>query len=138
MADAPRQVVNHGPTVMSWPIDADGNPMTIVCGSVQELVPTAPFGNVTLGPVTIMQPVPMQPCESIPTDADREARINAARAVQRDVEYVVGTERRKLANALDPGLDLIHPVHGEVFAAPPPGYDQSSMLAHPADVVKSS
>ncbi len=112
-------------TLPSWPVDENGRPMAIVIGSVKDLLPTVQFGNVTLAP-TIMRPVP---------NGTDEELINATREVQRMAEYVCGVERRLLQWALDPSLKFSNPATGEQFAAPPAGYDPSSMPPHPADSV---
>jgi hypothetical protein len=101
-----------GPQIFSWPLAPDGQPMAIVMGSASDLVPTVPFGNVTIGPVSIMRPVPLG------TD---EEMIEAIRGVQRMAQYVCGVERRILQWALDPASKIEHPVTGEEFKGEPAG-----------------
>lgn len=100
--------------------------MVIVTGTVQDKVPTIQYGSVTIGPVTISRPV---------LDGTDEEIINAARQVQRMAEYVCGVERRLLTQALDPASKVVNPATGEQFAAPPSGYDPSTMRQHPADAI---
>lgn len=125
MSDAPKQIVNHSPGITTLPIGPNGKPMAIVSATASNLVPTVAFGNVVVGPVTIMRAV-IDDCE--------ESVINGARQALRDAEYAVGVERRLLDWALDPASMPVHPTTGERFAAPPPGYDPASMPQHPADV----
>ncbi len=124
MADAPKQVVDHSPGITTLPIGPNGKPMAIVSASASNLVPTVAFGNIVVGPVTIMRAV---------VDDGDESVINGARQALRDAEYAVGIERRLLDWALDPASMPVHPTTGERFAAPPAGYDPSSMSPHPAD-----
>lgn len=96
----------RGIQINSWPHDAEGNPMAIVIGAASDLVPTVQFGNVCVGPATIMRPV---------TNDSMEDVIASAREVQKAAEYIVGTERRILQWALDPASKVTHPVTGAEF-----------------------
>lgn len=91
--------------VMSWPTDAEGNPMAIVGGASSDLMPTVQFGNVLVGPVTILRPVPNGTLEEI---------IEAGRQTQRAAEFIVGAERRAIQWALDPASRVINPANGAV------------------------
>lgn len=101
------------PTIASWPVDADGNPMAIVCGAASDLIPTVQYGNILIGPVAIMRPVP--------NGTDDEVAASA-RAVQKITEHVVATERRIIDYALDPSTKIQKPseANGWVGVAPPP------------------
>lgn len=101
------------PTIASWPVDADGNPMAIVCGAASDLIPTVQYGNILIGPVSIMRPVP--------NGTDDEV-AESARAVQKITEHVVATERRIIDYALDPSTKIQKPsqANGWVGVAPPP------------------
>ncbi len=129
MADIARQRVDHGAHVASLPIGLNGKPMVIVTASASNLVPTVPMGNVTIGPVTVMR--------AVEDDGD-ESVINGARRAARIAEYVVGCERRLSDWAMDPASMPVNPATGERFAAPPPGYDPSTMPPHPADVAPAT
>ena len=107
------------------PIGPNGKPMAVVSATASNLVPTVQFGNATVGPITITRAV---------VDEGDQSVINAARAAQRIAEYCVGVERRLLDWALDPASAPVNPATGERFAAPPAGYDPSTMPPHPADV----
>lgn len=107
----------RGIQINSWPHDAEGNPMAIVIGAGSDLVPTVQFGNVVIGPVTIMRPVSNESIERVTEEAS---------AVQKAVEYVVGTERRLLQYALDPASRIQHPITGQEAAAPPQVAQQTS------------
>lgn len=109
----------------TWPHDADGNAMAIVTGSCQDTVPTVQYGAVRLfGSIT--RPVP---------NGTHEDLINELRACQRDAEFCVGIEGRRLIQALNPAYKFVNPATGEhAFAAPPPGYDPASMPPHPGDI----
>jgi len=111
---------------MSWPHDEDGNPMTIIVGSVSDTVKVGEnwvkIGN------EIMRPVPNISDEQI---------INDARQVQRMAEYVVGVERFLLNAEMHGTVIPVHPMTGERFAQAPAGYDSSSMPPHPADAVNA-
>lgn len=109
----------RGIQINSWPHDADGNPMAIVMGAGSDLVPTVTFGNVCVGPVTIMRPVSNESLERV---------IEEAQAVQKAAEYVVGTERRLLQWATDPASRIQHPTTGQEFT----GQDGSPAAAEPA------
>lgn len=107
-----------------YPHDADGNPMAIITVGATDTVPTVQYGSVKLF-ASITRPVP---------NGDHQDLINEMRMAQRDVEVCVGTERRLLQAALDPSYKFVNPVDGQqAFAAPPEGYDPSSMPPHPAD-----
>lgn len=77
-----------------WPRGADGNPMAIVIGQASNLVPTVPFGNVNIGPVAIMRPVPNH------QDIDKLAE--EAAEVQKATQSVVGQERTLIKWNMDP------------------------------------
>lgn len=114
----------------AWPHDEDGRPMAIAIGSVYEVVPTVQYGNVRVGPVTIMRPI---------KNGSRQEQINDTRRVQRDVEFVCGIERRSSQWALA-GMEakIVSPVPPEqAFGAPPSDYDHSSMEPHPADAANA-
>jgi hypothetical protein len=100
--------------------------MSIVTGCASNKVPTVQFGNVTIGPVSFMKPVPL--------DLTGEERINAMREIQREVEYVIGVEQRLLQWAVNPAQKFANPYDGDRFAAPPSGYDPASMPSHPSDM----
>lgn len=89
----------------SLPYDAEGNPMAIVIGTASDLVPTVQFGNILVGPVSIIRPVPNGTMEEITA---------AAREVQKATEFVVGAERRIIQWALDPSSRVVNPSTGEV------------------------
>ncbi len=125
MGDTPAQRVEHTAGITSLPMGPNGKPMAIVMVSASNLVPTVQFGNITIGPVTIMRAV---------IDDGDESVINGARRAARIAEYVVGTERRLSDWAMDPSLMPVNPATGERFAAPPVGYDPATMPPHPADV----
>lgn len=95
------------PSIMAWPTDADGNPMTVVVGAASDLVPTVQFGNVQIGPVTIMRPVV--------DDGDDAKLIEQARFVQKMAEFVVGAERRIIQWATNPASRVINPATGEAL-----------------------
>jgi hypothetical protein len=80
--------------------------MTVVIGAASDLVPTVPFGNVQIGPVTIMRPVV--------ADND-EALLEETRKVQKMAEYVVGSERRIIQWATDPTTRITNPATGQVL-----------------------
>lgn len=105
---------------MSWPHDADGNPMAIVVGSVTDTIKVRENW-VKLGH-DIMRPVP---------NGDDEQLINHAREVQQMAEFVVGSERFLLNQELAGVVLPVNPVTGERFAQAPKGYDPSSMKPHP-------
>lgn len=112
----------------AWPHDADGNPMALVTGSVQDTVPTVQYGSVRLF-ASITRPVP---------NGTHQDLINETRLIQRDAEFCVGVERRALQGALDPNYKFVSPVVDDhQFAAPPNGYDPSSMPPHPADAANA-
>ncbi len=98
--------------------------MAIVMASMSNLVPTVQYGNVQIGPITVMR--------AVEDDGD-ESVTNAARDAARIAEYVVGCERRLSDWAMDPASMPVNPSTGERFAAPPPGYDPATMPPHPAD-----
>lgn len=111
-----------------YPHDGDGRPMVIITAGCTDTVPTVQYGSVKLF-ASVTRPVP---------DGSHQDIINATRALQRDVEVCVGTERRLLQAALDPGYKFVNPVDGQqAFATPPDGYDPSSMPPHPADAVNA-
>lgn len=89
----------------TWPVDAEGNPMAIVVGTVSDLVPTVQYGNVLVGPLQIMRPVPNGTIEQI---------IEEASVVQKAVEFVCGQERRIIQWAIDPSAKVAHPTTGQV------------------------
>lgn len=99
------------PVVQSWPVDEEGKPMTVIVAMASDLVPTVPFGNVTIQS-TIMRPAKVG--EEI-SDADLAVDIVNARKVQKAAEYVVGTERRVLQWALDPATRVTHPTTAAAF-----------------------
>lgn len=100
------------PQIQSWPIDPEsGKPMAVVVAMASDLVPTVPFGNVTIQS-TIMRPVPTDR-DLTPEELTHD--IAAARDIQKVAEYVVGTERRLLQWALDPSSRVQHPVSGVAF-----------------------
>ncbi len=125
MSNTPPQRVDHAPHITSLPMGPNGKPMAIVMCSASNLVQTLQYHNVSVGPVTIMRAV---------VDDGPESVINGAREAQRIAEYCVGVERRLLDWALNPESMPVNPSTGERFAAPPLGYDPSTMPAHPADV----
>jgi hypothetical protein len=88
------------PTVMSWPTEPDGTPMAVVVGAASDLVPTVPFGNVQIGPVTIMRPV---------TNGELDQLIEDGRAVQKAAQFIVGAERRIVQWATDPSSRVVNP-----------------------------
>lgn len=92
--------------VQSWPVNVEGNSMVIVTGTSSDLVPTVQFGNVLVGPVSIMRPIPNGTMEEI---------IEMAIETQRAVEYVVGSERRAVQWAIDPASRVINPATGVEF-----------------------
>jgi hypothetical protein len=100
-----RAELGAGITVHQWPHDADGQPMAIVIGSGSDLIPTVQYGNVLVGPVTIMRPVSNDPA----------LLIEEAAFVQDAAAYVVATRRRLLQYALDPSSRVEHPMTGEAF-----------------------
>lgn len=95
----------RSPLPMHWPHDENGEPMAIVCGAGSDLVPTVTFGNVVIGPVTIMRPV-----KNDPNTLAEEAAFT-----QELASYVVGSRRRLLQWALDPSSRIEHPVTGAVL-----------------------
>jgi hypothetical protein len=125
------------PAIQSWPVDPEtGKPMTVVVAMASDLVPTVPFGNVTIQ-ATIMRPVPT---DRALTPEELTQDIASARDVQKAAEYVVGTERRLLQWALDPASRVQHPVTGtdftgqnEAMGQPPAGAQVSTPPA-PAPV----
>lgn len=94
-----REAVIHLP--QSWPHDEEGKPMCIVVGAASDLVPTVQFGNVNIGPVQIMRPVP--------NHADLDMLAMEARVVELLAQYVVGTERRIFQWATDPTTRIEKP-----------------------------
>jgi len=107
-----------------YPVDARGEPMAVITGSIEDLIPTVAYGNVKIA-ASITRPVP---------NGTDEELVNATRQVLRDVEFVVGCERRLVQHAIDPSIKLASPVPADQqFAAPPPGYDPASMPPHPGD-----
>lgn len=125
------------PAIQSWPVDPEtGKPMTVVVAMASDLVPTVPFGNVTIQS-TIMRPVPT---DRALTPEELSQDIASAREVQKVAEYVVGTERRLLQWALDPASRVQNPVTGEGFTGQneamgqPPAGAQVSAPPVPAPV----
>lgn len=102
------------------PIGVDGRPMTMISMTVSDKVPTVQFGNVVVGPVTLTRYI-----DDLGDDlAGRQHRIDRARELQRDAEFVCGIERRLVQWAVNPETRIQSPVTAEeAFAAPPPGYD---------------
>lgn len=95
----------RGITINSWPHDENGVPMAIAIGAASDLVPTVQWGNVCIGPATIMRPVSNDP----------NRLVEELAFVQDLTQYVVGTRRRLLTWALDPNSRIAHPVTGQVF-----------------------
>lgn len=121
--------------IQSWPTDADGNPMAVFVGMASDLVPTVPFGNVTIQ-ATIMRPVPIgQPID----EGELTQDIENARAVQKAAGYVVGTERRLLQWALDPASRIVNPTTGAEFtgAGETPGQPPAGPAAVESPVAPS-
>lgn len=110
----------------SWPLDADGNPMAIVTGSVSDTIKIRENW-VKLG-CEITRPV---------SNGSDEQIINDARQIQRMSEYVVGVERFLLNAEMHGTVIPVHPMTGERFAQAPASYDPSSMPVHPADVTNT-
>lgn len=120
MADPTKQAEAHGQqlkekaareqlsriVIHQWPMDESGRPMAIVMGAGSDLVPTVQFGNVCIGPVTIMRPVSNESLERV---------IEEGQAVQKAAEYIVGTERRLLQWSIDPSSRITHPTTGAEF-----------------------
>lgn len=107
--------------IMAWPVDENGRPMRIAIGSVTDTTKTREYCSVKIGH-TIMQPIP---------DGTPEEKINASRRLQREVEYIVGTERFLLNQELHGAVMPVNPITGERFAQAPKEYDPSSMEPHP-------
>lgn len=105
--------------ILSWPVDADGNPMVIISGQASEKVPTTQYGNVNIGPVMVMLP--------ISASLSREERILREIELQEEAQYVVARERRLLQWALDPSTKVANPANGAV--ATPAGDVQPESLA---------
>lgn len=82
----------------SWPHDEDGNPMAIIAAQASDLTPTVKFGNVCIGPVMIMRPVPN-------TD-DREEWLARSREILDTVEEVISLERRLITDHADPATKV--------------------------------
>jgi len=110
------------PGVIGWPVDADGNPMAIVTGTASDLVPTVQFGNLMVGPVTIVRPVSNESLESV---------IESAREVQKAAEVVCGSERRIIQWALDPSTKIVNPANGQVMTGTEPGIQQPAEQTQP-------
>lgn len=107
---------------VSMVIGTDGRPMSRIACTVSDKVPTVQFGNVVVGPVTIERYV-----DDLGDGLEgRQHRIDRAREIMRDAEFVCGVERRLLQWALDPASRVQSPVNAEdAFASPPAGYDPS-------------
>lgn len=100
------------PQIQSWPVDPEtGKPMTVFVAMASDLVPTVPFGNVTIQS-TIMRPVPAGEAVDL---AELTQDIENGRQIQKAVEYIVGTERRLLQWALDPQARIQSPTTGAEF-----------------------
>jgi len=111
-----------------YPHDAEGNPMRIITAGCTDTVPTVQYGSVKLF-VSVTEAFPV---------GSREDRINQTRELQRDAQFCVGVERRLLQAAIDPSYKFADPTGGgHPFAAPPPGYDPSSMPPHPDDALNA-
>jgi hypothetical protein len=95
--------------LMQWPCDAEGNPMAIVSGCASDLIPTVQFGNLLVGPVTIMRPVSNESLESV---------IEDAKKTQQAAEFVCGSERRIINWNLDPSTKIINPATGVEMPGP--------------------
>lgn len=102
------------------PVGVDGRPMALISMTVSDKVPTVQFGNVVVGPVTITRYI-----DDLGDDlSGRQHRIDRARELQRDAEFVCGIERRLVQWAVDPSSRIQSPVDAQdAFAAPPVGYD---------------
>lgn len=113
------------------PIGIDGRPMTMISASVSDKVPTVQYGNVVVGPVTIVRYID----DFGDGSEGRQHRIDQARQLQRDAEFVVGIERRLAQYAVDPSSRIGSPIPEiaaqDAFAAAPPGYNPNQISPLP-------
>lgn len=105
------------------PIGANGLPMRRIWATISDKVPTVQFGNVVLTAGA------EEWIENFGTGIEgRQHRIDRTRELMKDVEFVVGVERRLLQWAVDPASKVASPVTAQdAFAAPPQGYDVSQV-----------
>lgn len=116
--------------VAGTPFGLDGRPMCQISATVSDKVPTVQFGNVVVGPVTMTRFIE----DGGDSEEARAARIDQARLLQRDTEFVCGIERRLVQWALDASSKVASPITAEdAFAAPPVGYNGSGVV-DPRDV----
>lgn len=100
---------NSQPQVLSWPVDEDGQPMALVTTMAQELAPTRPMGNITVGPNGCMRPV----------RNDREAIKEAMIDGQALAQFVTAGVRRIITWAIDPSSMVLDPETGQPY----PGHE---------------
>lgn len=106
------------------PFGIDGRPMAMIACTVSDKVPTVQFGNCVVGPITITRYID----DLGDGQEGQQHRIDRARELQRDAEFVCGIERRLLQWAVDPASRIQSPVDAQdAFAAPPAGYDPSKV-----------
>jgi hypothetical protein len=95
--------------MISPPMGANGRPMAMVSGACSDLLPTVQFGNVLIGPVTVMRWV---------EDEGDEQVLEQGSKTQRMAQTIVGSERRILQWAIDPSLRVTTPSGEPVEGVP--------------------
>jgi len=78
-----------------WPRDELGRPMMRVTSAAAELIPTQPFGNVTIGPITVTAFIQDPICGS--DDEWKQEARDRIRRVQEVCEESVAEERQTVA-----------------------------------------
>ncbi len=87
MRAAREQAEKTGVTQTDWPRDAFGSPMIRISCAAAELIPTAAYANVTVGPIVVTRFV---------VDASDEALTEEIRRTQKICETAVAEDRQTL------------------------------------------
>jgi hypothetical protein len=74
------------------PVDKDGQPLVKVTFSVQELIPTGKFANVTVGPATAER--------YVPANLEEKELANAISELAKPVEWALGHRRDQILNEI--------------------------------------